>query len=134
MKTSSYNTERYVERANKICERSWRQMHERFARFRQEQSPHTSDEEVFEEASQNIFLAGMQFWFDDISWIGVPKGDERGVEGMLDTMQQAIFDGQEQDISTPAQLVAVFDSYNQLAQQYGVDSCLVEAASFEPNA
>ena len=127
VKTSSISKAEYIPRANKVCDESWESMLESFAsRY------HSATKgKPFVEASENIFLPSMQFWFDDISYIGAPEGEKDQVENMLESLQLAVYKGEEQPVSSPKQLVAIFADFSHLAGQYGLDSCLVEESSFE---
>lgn len=128
---SSYSVPRYVARANEYCEESLPRMLDSFARYRKEELPRMSESEIFAEGSQNIFLAGIQFWYDYISWVGVPKEEGDAFEHMLDTLQLDIYSGQEQRITSTEQLARLFDDFNAEAQRLGVTNCLVEPSSFE---
>lgn len=124
--SGSVSKAEYVKRASGVCEKSWKGMLESF----QQRYQSVTHGEKFAEASQNIFLTGMQFWFDDISYIGAPKGEKDRIEALLTALQLAVFQGEEEHIVSTGQFSATFAEFNRLARQYGLNSCLVHKTSF----
>ena len=79
----------YTARANAICRESWADMLEELDRERRSRSG-VSEEDLFASISQNSFVLHMQFWFDDISYLGTPKGEKSELEAMLEALQLAV--------------------------------------------
>ncbi len=122
----SLNRAEYTRRANGVCKESWEQMLESFAQRYQSETT----AKKFTEASKNIFLPGMQFWFDDISYLGAPPGEKEQVETILTAIQLAVFSGQKQTALSPKQLATIFSESNRLVHGHGLDSCRVSETSF----
>jgi hypothetical protein len=120
----------YLARSNKVCRESWVAMLQEFDRYKRERGSSETDAELFAYVSKNSLLSFIQFWFDDISYLGAPKGEKQQVEQMLEALQLAVFGGEEQRISNPALFSAVFSSFNRLASEYGLDECVVDEKDF----
>lgn len=120
----------YLKEANKLCRISWADMLQEFDRYRRERGSREGEGDLFAYVSRQSFLPHMQFWFDDISYLGAPKGDREEVEDMLKALQWAVFSGAELRIGSPGTMAAVFSSFNRLAREYELNDCLVEASSF----
>lgn len=116
----------YLKRANNVCQRGRNQMPRSFeGRYR-----HVNRGKIYTEATANIFLPGVQLWFDDIAYLGAPPGDQAQVEKLLTAMQRAVYASEAQHIDFSGQLIAQFAESNRLVRRYGLDSCLVEGAPF----
>lgn len=122
----------YIARANRLCRVSTADMRKRYTQLNQEKRSQRSARQIFAEATRNNFLPHMQFWFDDISYLGAPRGDKEEIEAMLEVLQLAVFSGEEHRITGSAELAAAFSSFTRLARQYGIDECLVSAQTFAP--
>jgi hypothetical protein len=121
---------RFMLSAGSICDASWARMLDSYELLRRER-PNSSEGDLFDAASQQIFLPGMQFWFDDIDYLAKPPEDKDEVELMLAEMQRAVYAGQEQRVPTPRRFEAIFARFNRLARDYGLHNCLVTRASFK---
>lgn len=126
---NSLTKAQYLARANKLCRRSWADMLNEFTYYRNRRNPNADQSRLFAYVSKESFLPHMQFWFDDISYLGAPRDEEVKVEDMLKALQWAVHSGQERRIPSASFLVAVFSSFNQLAREYGLDGCLVTKAT-----
>lgn len=116
----------YLERANDICQRGRNEMPKGFdGRYR-----NVNSGKNYTEATENIFLPGIQLWFDDIAYLGAPPGEKAQVEKFLTAMQRAVYASEAQHIDFSRQLIAQFADSNRLARAYGLDSCLVEGTPF----
>jgi hypothetical protein len=110
----------YLAQANAKCKESIAQMSESVKR---------SGTVSFAEKSQRIYLPGMQFWFDDIHYLGTPAGDAGQIEAMLQALQLAVWRGEEQGVSSAARLSALFNTFSRRARRYGLDACIVRPGS-----
>jgi hypothetical protein len=128
---SSLTKAQYLVRANRICEASWTEMVGRFADAQRQQGPNADQAKMFAYSSQTSFLLHMQFWYDDISYLGAPKGDKHRVEEMLKALQLAVVIGEEWHIPNATLYSAIFSTFSRLARQYGLDECVVSANFFE---
>jgi hypothetical protein len=124
----SLSRTQYLAQANALCRRSWADMLTKFARRRNDFKG--NEAQLFAFYSRNSFLPHMQFWFDDIVYLGAPEGEPEPYEGALEALQAAVYEGQERRISSPAQFAAIFADFNRRARKAGLDECLVEADSF----
>ncbi len=116
----------YLKRANNVCQRGRNQMPRSFeGRYR-----NVNRGKLYTEATANIFLPGIQLWFDDIAYLGAPSGDKAQVEKLLTAMQRAVYASEAQHIDFSGQLIAQFAESNRLVRDYGLDSCLVEGTPF----
>jgi hypothetical protein len=120
----------FVARANQICRRGWRKVLQNFSEFSSWQSHKLSREELFEKSVRLSFLPGLNFLvFDDLHGLPVPASQKSRAEEVVSEMLVANERGQEVvDVSTPAELSALFAGYNRTARQYGLESCLVNSA------
>jgi hypothetical protein len=124
----SLSKTQYLAQANAICRRSWADMLTKFARRR---NGFEGDEaQLFAFSSRNSFLPHIQFWVDDIAYLGAPEGEPEPYEGVLEVLQAAVYEGERRRISSPAQFAAIFADFNRRARQVGFDDCLVEEDSF----
>ncbi len=129
---SSMTKAAYIAHADRICRVSSTNMHRDYATYREEKGSQLSKSQLFAYATRASFLPHMQFWFDDISYLGTPKGDKTEVETLLEALQLAIFSGEERRVNTADELSAVFSTFTRLARQYGFDNCLVDEETFRP--
>jgi hypothetical protein len=130
--TTSLTKAQFIERATGICQASWADMAKNFALYlRTRQGSKASKGQQFAYGARNNFLPHMQFWFDDIAYLGASKGEKPEVEDMLDALQQAVWSGGERRITSPEQMSLIFSSFNRLAALYGLDGCLVDEAALE---
>ncbi|HWM63041.1 MAG TPA: hypothetical protein VNP96_03530 [Solirubrobacterales bacterium] len=129
--TGSLATAQYLAKINDYCQRDWARMLEKFADYQDAKGPNVSKKRLFIGASWRFLLPGIQFQFDVMRNSGAPEGGEVEVEEMIGTMQLAIESGQRQRISSAEQLSTLFEDYNRLAQQYGIDECVVDEAYFD---
>jgi hypothetical protein len=126
---SSISKADYQEQANGICEASLARMRREWARYLHRASGRYSAD-LFAEASKNVFIAGIQFWVDDISVLGAPEGDEETVETILKAIQLGVVEGEKRPVTSPERLAALFADANYLARRYGLDGCFVGKHSF----
>lgn len=124
----SLSRAQYLTQANALCRRSWADMLTKFARGRNDFEG--SEAQLFAYYSRNSFLPHMQFWVDDIVYLGAPEGEPEPYEAALEALQAAVYEGQERRISSPAQIATIFADFNRRARQAGYDECLVEEGSF----
>jgi hypothetical protein len=118
----------FVARANEVCRHGWHEVLENFSEYSGWQSHKLSKEELFEKSVRLSFLPGLNFHvFDDLHSLPVPASQKSPMEELVSQMLVANERGQEVvDVSTPAQLSALFAGYNQTAREYGLTSCLVD--------
>ncbi len=122
----------HIIRVDEFCRGSIADMRKDLVIYRRKQfGPKVSDRRVFAYASKNSLFPHLQFWFDDISWMGAPEGDKRVLEDMLETLQLAVLDGQAKRVTNARQLASFFDDYNRKALQYGLSDCLAYPRAFE---
>jgi hypothetical protein len=110
----------YRARANAICKESIARM---------SASAKQAAGAPFSAHSHDIYLPGMQFWFDDIHYLGSPLGDAGQVEAMLQALQLDVWKGQEHGVSSAQRLTALFHDFSRLAHRYGLESCVVRPTS-----
>lgn len=114
-----------VDRANRRCGSSWPIMRQEYARFVANHGP-----EVASARLSKVTIPGhAQFWFDDITYLGAPKGEKTELEDIFKALQLAVYVGEEQEDPSPAQLSAIFGSFNRLAREYGLGQCVVDGMS-----
>jgi hypothetical protein len=129
MTTADIGKAQFIARVNKICRKAWATILDNFAEYSSTQDPKLSERERLTEAIQVSVLAGIDFHiFDNIRYLGAPRGEETEVEEMIGPFQSAVERGQKQlvRVSSVAQLSELFKDYNQRARRYGLDDCLVD--------
>ena len=137
-KATSMTKAHYIARADGVCKKSWAFMLDSFSRRYRAVSAHVDNASYFnasygkrfQSASRHIFLPSMQIRFDDIQYIGSPKGEKEMVETLIGSLQKAVYTGWERRIRSPKQFAQIFHRFNRLAYEYGINSCLVYEASF----
>jgi hypothetical protein len=108
----------YIARANAICKESIEQM---------KKSVRAQGLGSYFERSEQIYLPSMQFWFDDIDYLGAPLGDAGQVEAMMRAVQVAVWRGQERGVYSGQQMAALFSKFSRMARHYGLDRCVVRS-------
>lgn len=139
LKTTHLDKAEYIRRANLQCDSVWHNMLRSFAEiypsvahaFQKESNPTPKAEKGFEIAAQETLLPYLQEEFDNVQYLGAPEDEDEPVTTVLRALQNAVYDGQEQTVSTPDQLAAVFANFNQRAREYGIKHCLTQASRFE---
>lgn len=120
----------FLERANEICRVGWNVLRKQFAHIQEKRGPRLNRKELFAFATKYNFMPHIQFWFDDITYLGLPEGEKRKeIEDMLYALQLAVFSAGERRVTDSDELSAVFSSFNRLAREYGLDECFVEGDS-----
>lgn len=136
--TNTLTKAKYIARADAVCQRSWADMYDSFEQryprvalsYQNERALSAGEAKQFGSASRNIFLPSLQIQFDDLHYLGSPRGDEQQVEAMLNSLQQAVYHGWKQRISSAKQFAAIFHRFTVLAYHYGINSCLVYESDF----
>jgi hypothetical protein len=131
---SSLTKQQYLAQANGRCRESWADMSIDIPFQRRAQRAELNDSQRFAYFSRTSFFPRVQFWFDDISYLGAPRKDRVQIEDILKALQWAIFSGEEQHITSPELMVAVFGSFNRLARAYGLHECIINKESLQPLA
>ncbi len=122
----SFGRAEYIKRAEQVCKEGRTSMPTSFrGRYR-----NVNSGKLYTEATSNIFLPGIQLWFDDVAYLGAPPGEKPQVAELLTAMQRAVYASEAQHIVSSGQLIAQFAHYNQLAREYGLNRCLVEGVPF----
>jgi hypothetical protein len=98
--------------------------------YKSTQDPQFSPQRRFRESIRLSLLPGIDFHiFDNIRSLGAPKGEESKVEDMIGALQGAVEIGERAfPIRSPTDLWDLFDIFNPMARQYGLDDCLVNRA------
>jgi hypothetical protein len=120
---------RFVVHFNALCRQSWKTIGENFSVFSAMQETRGGPQQRFAEAVQLSVLPGIDFHiFDEIHLFGAPKGQKRQVEELLGTLQAGVEHAEKLQIVSAAELLPLFETYNQRAHQYGLDACIVSKA------
>jgi hypothetical protein len=122
----------FVVHVNDLCRRKWpfvinavRQTRN----FTRKLHPQTTELQQYMRGVHESYFAAIDFHiFDMIYRMGAPPGEKEAVENLIGTMQEGVERGQQMQISTPAQVEALFTRYNRVAREYGLDECLVEGS------
>jgi hypothetical protein len=135
--TAEIEKAEYQVQANTICKISQGIILKRLADYRAEQGHATKAKKLIAGAIQMYFLPAIEFQFDGLYGMGAPSGDEDQVEEMIGTMQYAIETGQKGGISSMRvssanQLTELFQVFNRLAWDYGIDRCTVDKSHYGP--
>jgi hypothetical protein len=118
----------FVKRLNKICRKAWVTVRDNFDEYSGTQNPKLSEKARFEEAARLSLLAGLDFHiFDNVRFLGAPKGERREIERIIGPFQASVELGQKErwDAHSVAEVATQFADFNALARQYGLDDCLV---------
>lgn len=132
--TSSIAKAHYVPRINRLCRKAWGIILSNFTEYSSVQDPKVPKRKRFEEAVQLSLLAGIVFHiFDGIYNFGVPEGEEREVEEIIGSLESAAERGQKKlaPVSSIPLIVELFGEYNERAEGYGLDECLVDEARLQ---
>jgi hypothetical protein len=128
--TTSISKGRFISRVNQTCREAWVIILDNYRVHSSTQDPKLSKRERFAEAIRLSVLAGIDFHiFDNIRFLGAPRGEAREVEEIIGPMQFAVEQGQQGvHVTSIARLSSLFTDFNQRAHQYGLDDCLVNAS------
>lgn len=127
--------ERFVRRVNAICREAWVTVFDNWEVHTRNQDPKLSKRERFEEAVRASLISGIVFHiFDNIRDLGAPSGEDEEIEEIIGPFQIAAelgWDERWRAYST-ADVAEQFATYNERAEDYGLDDCLVTAARLRP--
>lgn len=111
----------FTKEANAICKDSDR---ERATIFQEKSaSPSLSDVEQ-EELVEEAFIAPYQEMIDSLNELGVPKGDEKEVEAIIQEMEDALAKLEDDPLGGLAS-TEMFEKANKLSSKYGLNGCVV---------
>jgi hypothetical protein len=124
---TSMTKARYVAWLNHVCRRSWPTILHNVAEYRGWQKRNLSRKEQIEQTIRYSYMAGFDYYvFSKVIAWGPPGEHRHGGKRMINAMKKAAEDGLHRVwIGSLEELTAVFADYNRIAQQYGVDQCLV---------
>jgi hypothetical protein len=141
LKTVPLSKAQYVAKADRFCDQAWAFMLTSFsqrypvvAHGYQNEEDAKAEGTQFHEASQNIFLAGMQALFDNLQYVGAPETEEHEIDRVLRALQRAIYDGWERRITSAKQFSEIFNRFTVLAYEYGINHCLTYESNFRETA
>lgn len=128
--TADISKAQFVPRVNKICREAWKIIVDNFHIYSSTQDSELSERERTKEAIQLSLLAGLDFHiFDEIRFLGAPRGEETAIEEMIGSFQASVEKGQRNPTAESLEEVpGKFADYNQRAGQYGLNDCLVDEA------
>jgi hypothetical protein len=128
--TSPITKAQYITRANALCHEAWSFVVENFKEFSQTQDRSLSTRDRFAEAMQMTTVSAIGFHIlDSLRYLGAPANQRPQIEEIVGAMHSAITFGREQkSIDSIANLSETFADFNDRAEQYGLDSCMVNAA------
>jgi hypothetical protein len=129
--TAAYPEDQLVPRIERICRKAWPVVIDNFVKYRSWQDSKESSRKLFAKSARLSLMAGIDFHiFDEIYQLGAPRGEERGIEEMIGSMQLAVELAQKglEPVSTVPRIARLFADYNERAESYGLDECLVDEA------
>jgi hypothetical protein len=115
--TSSHTKAEFIKLADTICKREeTKRLKEVYAYLRQHEKEGKSQRELIVDGMREIFLPEIQTQVEEIRALGAPKGDERQVEELLSSMQEAAESGSSFEPK-------VLKRPGRLARAYGLREC-----------
>jgi hypothetical protein len=121
---------KFLAHINAVCRWAWGKIRRSFAEAELIRNAKQSRKAWFTEALRLIVVGGIDFHiFDAIRITGSPPGEENRIEKILGPMQEAVERAQRiNHVHSVAELPGRFRVYNERAQQYGLNDCLVNMA------
>jgi hypothetical protein len=117
----------FVDRINKVCRKTWTIVLNNWNEY---VSRKDGKKEWFDDAVRGPLLAGIDFYiFDKIRVLGAPPGQEEEIEAIIGPFQIAVELGWNKHWQAHSleEVFPHFATYNERAQKYGLDDCLVNA-------
>ncbi|HET8863447.1 MAG TPA: hypothetical protein VFM94_09380 [Solirubrobacterales bacterium] len=128
MTTGKLPKAKFVRQVNKICRESWVTIRENFIDYSGWGDQGTDERKRIEPVIRLSLMAGIDFHiFDNIHFLGAPKGEERDIEEIIGPLQEAVERGQRLGpLHSFAEVEELFSDYNRQASRYGLEDCLVD--------
>lgn len=133
MLTAALSRSQFIARVNRICREGWPVIVENLSQYSATQDPTESRKARLADAVRVSITASIDIRiFDSIRLVGAPKGQERKIEKIIGSMQEAVERAQRvRPIYSYAELTALFSDYNRRARGYGLHECVVDKAHIE---
>jgi len=119
---NSLNKAEFIRQGNNICQKGEQEREAAFAEQVEQAEGQKVTQQIKEEAVLSIFRP-YELMIRRLTRIGLPEGDEEDAEAVIDAMEQAVSDVQE----NPANLLSSdlpVRKANELATSYGLDKCI----------
>jgi hypothetical protein len=124
--TASLTKTEFIKQADAICAKSEKQVSTEFEDFAKENDiplDKEPSEEQSEELVEEVLIPSVQDQADGIRDLGLPSGDEDRVEAMLDALDEAIEEAEDDPAALFASGSDPFAKANKLASDYGLEVC-----------
>jgi hypothetical protein len=122
----------FIAQVDRYCRQAWKEILRNYKEYSRTLDTKLSQRQRTAQAIRLSLMAGIDFHiFDNVHFLGAPKGEEVEVEEIIGAMQEAVERGQRLDpLYSVAEVTALFSDYNQRAALYGLDGdCLVNATN-----
>ncbi len=122
--TASITKSQLIKQGDAICEAGNEEINEGFESFPGLKENKEPTEVQQTEITKTILLPSVQKQIDEIRALGAPSGEEEEVTEILDTVEGAVEEGEEDPTSFfEEEGGGVFEEGNKMAQEYGFKVC-----------
>lgn len=122
--TASITKSQLIKQGDAICEAGNEEINEGFESFPGLKENKEPTEAQQTEITKTILLPSVQKQIDEIRALGAPSGEEEEVTEILDTVEGAVEEGEEDPTSFFGEEGGgVFEEGNKMAQEYGFKVC-----------
>jgi hypothetical protein len=121
--TASIGKAEFIKKAEAICERGQQKLHSGYEALINEKA-HRSTLEEEEEWVERVIAPNLTQEVSEIRALGMPKGDEARVEGLLEAVEDGLRELQENPQSVLASSAEKFNKAIQLENSYGLQVCV----------
>lgn len=120
----------FVERANQYCRDAWPAIRRNYRIYNTSKGQELNQRARTAKAIRQTLMSSIDFQiFDYIQLLGAPPGEEPEIEAIFGAMQEAVERGQRlEPLYSADEVTALFGEFNQRAQDYGLQDCLVDPA------
>lgn len=122
VQTGSLTKEKFIEKADRICEDSRAEFERKFSAFGQRSSSTANFIDRAKEAIDTVFVPIYEKQIDQISSLGAPSGDEEEVASILTSIQQSLDKAQQEPLQFFRENKP-FPEAEKLARAYGLTGC-----------
>lgn len=124
--TATLTKAQFIKRGDAICKKGDQEIEDGFESFAEEKNLPDNKEPTkaqLTEAVETIVLPSIQSQSEALRDLPAPSGDEDQVSAMLDAVEEAVEEGEEDPAALISSKADPFNEANELASEYGLKVC-----------
>ena len=124
--TTALTKQQFIAQADAICKKGNTEINEGFESFAKENDIPKNQEpskEQGKEIVETVIVPSIDSQAEGIRALGVPSGDEDEISAMLDSLEEAVEEAEEDPEALFTSKSDPFAEPNELAQDYGLKTC-----------